>query len=39
MNEVIELSRVACAFMMRSMLADQTFSEAGTHGESAKRKL
>merc|ERR1712054_708403 len=40
MYEVIELSRKACAFMMRSMLADQPYSEVvSTHGESAIREL
>merc|ERR1719158_1807992 len=36
MYEVIELSRRACAFMMRSMFADQPYSDVvNTHGESA----
>merc|ERR1712203_1287308 len=40
MYDVIELSRSACAFMMRSMLADQPYSEVvRTHGESAMREL
>merc|ERR1711997_1071118 len=40
MYEVMELSRRACAFMMRSMLADQPYSEVvNTHGESANRSL
>merc|ERR1719359_757985 len=40
MYEVIELSRSACAFMMRSMFADQPYSEVvRTHGESTMRKL
>merc|ERR1711988_2076000 len=38
MYDVIELSRKACAFMMRSMLADQPYSDVvRTHGESAIR--
>merc|ERR1711970_1555660 len=40
MYEVIELSRNACAFMMRSMFADQPYSDVvKTHGESAMRVL
>merc|ERR1712066_688203 len=40
MYEVMELSRNACAFMMRSMFADQPYSEVvRTHGESAMREL
>merc|ERR1712186_273562 len=40
MYEVMELSRRACAFMIRSMLADQPYSEVvNTHGESAIRLL
>merc|ERR1711948_123466 len=40
MYEVIELSRKACAFMMRSMFADQPYSDVvRTHGESAIREL
>merc|ERR1712226_1739979 len=40
MYDVIELSRKACAFMMRSMFADQPYSEVvSTHGESAMREL
>merc|ERR1712226_933666 len=40
MYDVIELSRNACAFMMRSMFADQPYSEVvRTHGESAMREL
>merc|ERR1719437_13699 len=40
MYEVMLLSRRACAFMMRSMLADHPYSEVvSTHGESAKREL
>merc|ERR1712203_593880 len=40
MYEVMELSRKACAFMMRSMFADQPYSEVvSTHGESAMREL
>merc|ERR1712099_112679 len=40
MYEVMLLSRRACAFMMRSMLADQPYSEVvSTHGESATREL
>merc|ERR1712127_325965 len=36
----MELSRMACAFMMRSMFADQPYSDvARTHGESAMREL
>merc|ERR1712187_605117 len=36
MYEVMELSRRACAFMMRSMFADHPYSEVvRTHGESA----
>merc|ERR1711881_737090 len=39
MYDVMELSRKACAFMIRSMLADQPYSEVvKTHGESAIRK-
>merc|ERR1719284_744341 len=35
MYEVMELSRNACAFMIRSMFADQPYSEVvSTHGES-----
>merc|ERR1712151_1371014 len=35
MYEVMELSRKACAFMMRSMFADQPYSEVvSTQGES-----
>merc|ERR1712232_247513 len=40
MYEVMELSRKACAFMMRSMLADHPYSEVvNTQGESAMREL
>mmetsp|Transcript_76115 Transcript_76115/g.214373 ORF Transcript_76115/g.214373 Transcript_76115/m.214373 type:complete len:205 (-) Transcript_76115:326-940(-) len=40
MYEVIELSRKAWAFMMRSMFADQPYSEVvSTQGESAMREL
>eukprot|EP00490_Sorites_sp_Unknown_P030214 CAMPEP_0114668672 /NCGR_PEP_ID=MMETSP0191-20121206/36690_1 /TAXON_ID=126664 /ORGANISM="Sorites sp." /LENGTH=40 /DNA_ID= /DNA_START= /DNA_END= /DNA_ORIENTATION= len=40
MYEVMELSRRACAFMMRSMLADHPYSEVvKTQGESAMREL
>merc|ERR1712178_407647 len=40
MYEVIELSRRACAFMMRSMFADQPYSEVlRTQGQSAIRVL
>merc|ERR1719272_2001661 len=40
MYDVMLLSRKACAFMMRSMFADQPYSEVvSTHGESAKREL
>merc|ERR1711881_597299 len=40
MYEVMELSRKACAFMIRSMFADQPYSEVvSTHGESAIREL
>jgi hypothetical protein len=40
MYEVMELSRKAWAFMMRSMLADQPYSEVvNTQGESAIREL
>merc|ERR1711862_765749 len=40
MQDVIELSRNAWAFMIRSMLADQPYSEVvSTHGESAMRLL
>merc|ERR1712232_742030 len=36
MYEVMELSLKACAFMMRSMLADHPYSDVvKTHGESA----
>merc|ERR1712076_358810 len=36
MYDVMELSRIACAFMMRSMFADQPYSEVvRTQGESA----
>merc|ERR1712025_102096 len=36
----IELSRRACAFMMRSMFADQPYSDVvRTHGESTMRSL
>merc|ERR1712187_232732 len=36
MYEVMELSRNACAFMIRSMLADHPYSDVvKTHGESA----
>merc|ERR1719421_2321720 len=39
MYEVMELSRSACAFMIRSMLADQPYSEVvSTHGESTMRE-
>merc|ERR1712087_138456 len=39
MYEVMELSRSACAFMMRSILADQPYSEVvSTQGESAIRE-
>merc|ERR1719517_360464 len=38
--EVMELSLSACAFMMRSMFADQPYSEVvRTQGESAMREL
>merc|ERR1712083_515693 len=38
--EVMELSRKACAFMMRSIFADQPYSEVvRTQGESAIREL
>merc|ERR1712039_918108 len=38
MYEVMELSRKACAFMMRSMFADQPYSDVvSTQGESAMR--
>merc|ERR1719335_1208905 len=40
MYEVIELPRRACAFMMRSMFADQPYSDVvRTHGESTMRSL
>merc|ERR1712039_748203 len=40
MYDVMELSRKACAFMMRSMFADQPYSEVvSTQGESAMREL
>merc|ERR1712193_354233 len=40
MYEVIELSRRACAFMIRSMFADQPYSDVvRTHGESTMRSL
>merc|ERR1712078_177097 len=40
MYEVMELSLRACAFMMRSMLADQPYSDVvSTQGESAMREL
>merc|ERR1711883_19552 len=40
MYEVMELSRKACAFMMRSMFADHPYSEVvSTQGESAMRVL
>merc|ERR1711865_953053 len=40
MYEVMELSRKACAFMIRSMLADQPYSDVvKTHGESDNRQL
>ena len=40
MYDVIELSRNAWAFMMRSMFAYQPYSDvAGTHGESTIREL
>merc|ERR1712050_431292 len=40
MYDVIELSRNACAFMMRSMFADQPYSDVvSTQGESAMREL
>merc|ERR1711912_144026 len=40
MYDVMELSRSACAFMIRSMFADQPYSEVvSTHGESAMREL
>merc|ERR1719321_1694588 len=40
MYDVIELSRRACAFMMRSMFADQPYSDVvRTHGESTMRSL
>merc|ERR1711988_1822292 len=39
MYEVMELSRKACAFMMRSMFADQPYSDVvNTQGESAIRE-
>merc|ERR1712195_262851 len=38
MYDDIELSRRACAFMMRSMFADQPYSDVvRTHGESTMR--
>ncbi len=38
--EVIELSRMACACMIRFMLKDPPYSDvARTHGESANREL
>merc|ERR1712086_1121478 len=40
MYEVMELSRKACAFMIRSMFADQPYSDVvSTHGESAILEL
>merc|ERR1719188_2417961 len=40
MYDVIELSLNACAFIMRSMFADQPYSDVvRTHGESAIREL
>merc|ERR1712217_760078 len=40
MYDVIELSRMACAFMIRSIFADQPDSDVvSTHGESAIRLL
>merc|ERR1712137_1242192 len=40
MYDVIELSRIACAFMIRSMFADHPYSEVvNTQGESAMRLL
>merc|ERR1712063_52951 len=40
MYEVMELSRIACAFMIRSIFADQPYSDVvNTHGESAIRLL
>merc|ERR1712046_487130 len=40
MYEVMELSRKACAFIIRSMFADQPYSDVvKTHGESAIRVL
>merc|ERR1712232_1286009 len=40
MYDVMELSRRACAFMMRSMFADQPYSDVvRTQGESAMREL
>merc|ERR1711957_808897 len=40
MYEVMELSRKACAFMMRSMFADHPYSDVvRTQGESAMREL
>merc|ERR1712166_668164 len=40
MYEDIELSRKACAFMIRSMFADQPYSDVvRTHGESTMRSL
>merc|ERR1712087_942398 len=40
MYEVMELSRIAWAFMIRSMFADQPYSDVvNTHGESAIRLL
>merc|ERR1712061_262516 len=39
MYDVIELSRKACAFMMRPMFADHPYSDVvSTHGESAMRE-
>merc|ERR1719181_2372392 len=39
MYEVMELTRSACAFMMRSMLADHPYSDVtSTHGESTTRE-
>jgi hypothetical protein len=38
MYELIDASRSACAFMMRSMFADQPYSDVtSTHGDSAMR--
>merc|ERR1712061_461994 len=40
MYDVMELSRMACAFMMRSILADHPYSDVvNTQGESAMRLL